>query len=281
MSVVLQISDAHFGTEQPPVVEALLRFAAKLEPDIALFSGDITQRARRSQWHAAHAFAKRVTARHVVAIPGNHDIPLFNVFARVFAPYSGYARAFDRDLEPIIDLPDLLMICVNTTRPYRHTQGEVSAAQLERVSARLRLAKREQVRLVVTHQPVHVIRPNDEKNLLRGAATAVRRWSAAGADVFVGGHIHLPYVRPLSDRYAGLPRRGWCVQAGTATSHRVRGSIPNSINVIRHEDAPGCCVERWDFSATQNAFEKAEAFKLELDRNVEAQIVESDERASA
>lgn len=266
MSVVLQISDAHFGTEQPPVIDALLRLAAQLHPDIALFSGDITQRARGAQWRAAHQFASRVMAKQVLALPGNHDIPLFNVFARVFAPYAGYASAFDRNLERVIDLPDLLIACVNTTRPRRHKDGEVSAEQIARVSARLRLAGREQLRIVVTHQPVHVIRPNDEKNLLHGAAAAVPAWLDAGADLLVGGHIHLPYVRPLSDRYGGLSRRGWCVQAGTATSHRVRGNIPNSVNVIRCDGSLTCHIERWDFSATCGEFERVEHFPLELER---------------
>lgn len=271
MSIVLQISDPHFGTEQPPVVAALLRLASTLQADVALFSGDITQRARRRQWQAAHEFAQRLPAKRVLAVPGNHDIPLFNVFARVFAPYAGFAAAFAADLEPTLDLPDLLIICVNTTRPRRHKDGEVSMEQLERVCERLHRARAEQVRVVVTHQPVHVIRPNDAANLLHGAEQAVRQWSAAGADLFVGGHIHLPYVRALSERYSGLPRRGWCVQAGTATSHRVRGSIPNSVNVIRCDGSLTCSVERWDFSATLDEFEKVESFPLELERQDDSQ----------
>jgi 3',5'-cyclic AMP phosphodiesterase CpdA len=263
MSIVLQISDPHFGTEQAPVIAALQRLAVKLQPDVALFSGDITQRARAYQWQAA----RELPAKHVVAVPGNHDIPLFNVFARIFSPYGGYSSAFDRDLEPVLDLPDLLIVCVNTTRPRRHKDGEVSAEQLARVSTRLEQAHAHQVRIVVTHQPVHVIRPNDEANLLHGAEEAVRRWLTSGADLFVGGHIHLPYVRALSERYSGLSRRGWCVQAGTATSHRVRGSIPNSVNVIRCDRTPACCVERWDFSATLGEFEKVERFELAVQRD--------------
>ena len=266
MSVLLQISDAHFGTEQPPVVAALLQLATQLQPDIALFSGDITQRARSSQWRAAAAFAQRLSAKHVLAVPGNHDIPLFNIFARCFAPYGGYASAFGAVLEPELDLPDVLLLCLNTTRPWRHKDGEVSMEQVERVCLRLQQARRDQLRIVVTHQPVHVIRPNDERNLLHGAEPAVRRWIDAGADLIVGGHIHLPYVRPLADRYAELPRRGWCVQAGTAISHRVRGSIPNSVNVLRYDSTLTSSVERWDFSVTRLVFECVETHALALER---------------
>lgn len=266
MSVLLQISDPHFGTEQPPVVEALLRLATRVQPDVALFSGDITQRARRRQWVAARRFAQRLPVAHVLAIPGNHDIPLFNVFARCFTPYGGFIGAFGANLEPELERPDMLIVCLNTTRPRRRKDGEVSPAQIARVSQRLLGARREQLRIVVTHQPVHVIRPNDETNLLHGADAAVRQWVAAGADLIIGGHIHLPYVRPLSERYPTLPRAGWCVQAGTATSHRIRGNIPNSVNIVRYDGTLTCCIERWDFSATLQEFEKVETFTLPLAR---------------
>ena len=137
MSVLLQISDPHFGTEQAPVAAALLELAGQLQPDVALFSGDITQRARRAQWRGAETFAKRLPAKQVLAIPGNHDIPLFNVFARAFAPYAGYASAFGRALEPELDLPDMLVLCLNTTRPRRHKDGEVSTVRYEQVNAML------------------------------------------------------------------------------------------------------------------------------------------------
>jgi 3',5'-cyclic AMP phosphodiesterase CpdA len=272
VSVVLQISDPHFGTEQPPVVAALLRLAREQQPDIALFSGDITQRARRRQFQAARAFAEQLPVQSILAIPGNHDIPLYNLAARLFWPYAGFRKAFGANLEPECELADLLILCVNTTRPRRHKDGEVSADQVDRVAARLQQARREQLRVVVTHQPVHVIRPNDECNLLHGHEAAVQRWTQAGADIIVGGHIHLPYVRPLSDRLKNLPRRIWSVQAGTAVSHRVRGNIPNSVNLIRCDGSLVGVIERWDYSGTLAVFERVETFTLPLERPAEPRL---------
>ena len=88
MTTLLQISDAHFGTEQPPVVQALLQLARDQAPDLVVMSGDITQRARRSQFRAARAFIDQLKPAALLAIPGNHDIPLFNLALRAFAPYS-------------------------------------------------------------------------------------------------------------------------------------------------------------------------------------------------
>lgn len=269
MSVLLQISDPHFGTEQAPVVEALARLAAQERPGVLVLSGDITQRARPRQFEAARAFVERLAIPLRLVLPGNHDIPLFDLPARVFRPYANYQRAFGMDLEPLLDLPDLLAIGVNTTRAHRHTDGEISAAQVQRVCERLRSARPEQLRLVVTHQPVHVTRRQDEHDRVHGSAAAVRAWSGAGADLVMGGHIHLPYVRSLQERFSDLPRRLWCVQAGTAVSSRVRREAPNSVCLLRYGDATPaghCAVERWNYLGATAGFVRAETQMLAPDR---------------
>lgn len=267
MSTVLHLSDAHFGTEQPGVVEALLQLARDHAPDLLVLSGDVTMRARRAQFEAAVVFLKRTRIPDILVLPGNHDIPLYNVLGRLISPYYNYQRAFGTDLEPEFESPDLLVIGVNTTRRLRHTQGRVSPEQLDRVSRRLRAAKPEQLRIVVTHQPVHVVRDYDEKNLLHGRAAAVHAWSSAGADLILGGHIHLPHVRPLQEVF-DLQRAVWSVLAGTAVSYRVRADIPNSVNMIRYAPAgmpPQCTVERWDHDL-HDAFVLVESHTLHLQR---------------
>lgn len=266
--LILQISDPHFGTEQAHVVAALREFVLRQSPCLVILSGDITQRARRSQFSAAAGFVQQLSAAHVVAIPGNHDIPLFNPFARFLQPYANYERAFGSDLEPEFESERLLVLCLKTTRRFRHKDGEVSNAQIERVAARLRRARPEQLRVVVTHQPVHVIRDRDVANLLHNSERAVRVWSDAGIDLCLGGHIHLPYVRPLSERFSDLSRVVWAVQAGTAVSTRIRDGVSNSINLIRYPvPVPNTChVERWDFAASTRSFEPVEVHDLHLDR---------------
>jgi 3',5'-cyclic AMP phosphodiesterase CpdA len=258
MTTLLQVSDAHFGTEQVPVVQALIRFAHEQSPDVLVLSGDITQRARRRQFNAARKFIEQVNPPAFMAIPGNHDIPLFNVLARIFSPYGNYSRAFGTDLEPEFSAERLLVIGVNTTRPRRHKDGEISVEQIDRVAQRLSRAPAGQVRIVLVHQPVLAIRPGDKANLLHGHRDAVPAWSAAGADIIMGGHIHLPYVRSLRTTFESLPRETWAVQAGTAVSSRIRGRVPNSVNVIRCNGSIGtreCSVERWDFAAGNQSFE--------------------------
>ena len=276
MSVLLQISDTHFGTEQPRVVEALLALAERQRPQVVVLSGDITQRARPAQFRAAKAFVDRLGAP-VLAIPGNHDIPLFDLWARLTRPYARYARAFGADLEPVHSAPDLLVLGVNTTRAWRHKNGEVSAAQIDRVARRLSAASPQQLRVVVVHQPAAVTEARDRPDLLRGHAAALRAWSAAGADLVLGGHIHLPCT--LAQH--GLARRLWVVQAGTAVSSRTRPGVPNSVHILRWgaaSDARGagaqtgaeageyCLIEQWDFARHDQAFVRTAVATVQPER---------------
>ena len=255
MSVLLQVSDTHFGTEQAPVVEALRELSQQQRPDLLVLSGDITQRARPSQFAAARVFVDRLGVP-LLSLAGNHDIPLFDLRQRLFHPYAHYSAAFGAELEPVHASADLLVLGVNTTRWYRHKNGEVSLAQIERVASRLGSATPEQLRVVLVHQPVAVQRPGEKHNLLRGHTKALQRWAGAGCDLVMGGHIHLPYVLPLAD----LVRPMWAVQAGTAVSKRVRAGAPNSVNLLRWGGvgAPGCClIEQWDYNGASQAFERS------------------------
>lgn len=255
MSVLLHISDTHFGTEQPPVIEALATLARQQRPALVVLSGDITQRARRAQFQAAHAFTERLGAP-VLAVPGNHDLPLFDWWTRLRRPYAAHAQAFGADLEPVHVSTGLLVVCVNTTRAWRHKHGEVSARQIDRVAGLLAGAGTAQLRVVVVHQPAAVNRAEELPNRLRGSGAALQRWAAAGADLVMGGHIHLPYVMGCP----GLARPIWVVQAGTAVSSRVRRGVPNSVNLVRWgaDAGEGCCrIEQWDFAAATQAFVRA------------------------
>ncbi len=269
MSVLLHISDTHFGTEDAPVAAALQAFAHDLKPDALVLSGDITQRARSAQFAAARRFCDSLRVPKMLSLPGNHDIPLFNLLVRVVAPWHGYQRAFGKDLEPVLELPDAVLVGVNTTRPERHKDGEVSTQQIRRVVGMLANVSRDKLRIVVTHQPACVMRTEDETNRLHGGHDAVKAWSEAGADLVLGGHIHLPYVSDVCALVQGAPRTMYCVQAGTALSTRVRHNTPNSVNVIRWVSPPPgiprvCKLERWDYDLADGRFELTHPYELKL-----------------
>jgi len=265
VSVLLQVSDAHFGTEDPQVLDALRALALEQAPDVAVWTGDLTQRARLEQFAAARRFVETLPAVRTVALPGNHDIPLYDLPRRVLQPYGHYRRAFGDDLEPELDRDDLLLVMVKTTRRWRHRHGELSDAQIERVAQRLQRASARQLRVVATHQPVHVREPADERHRVRNARDALAAWAAAGVDLVLSGHTHRP------DCYAVQPgaRPVWIVKAGTAISVRVRDGQPNSVNLIRHDaaaDPAHCEVQRWDFEASARRFMRVSRTRIALAR---------------
>ena len=156
----------------------------------------------------------------------------------------------------------VLAIGVNTTRRWRHKHGEVSPQQIEAVSAGLRAASDDTLRIVVTHQPLAVQHADDEVDRLRGHEQARTAWLAAGVDLVLAGHIHLAYVLPLEGE---SPRGGgWLLQTGTAVSERVRDKVPNSFHVIMPTPlaTTRCVIERFDYHWTEDAFLAVERLNI-------------------
>lgn len=261
---LVQLSDLHFGTEQAEVVEALVAALHHLQPDLLLLSGDITQRARREQFRACQRFLARLPAVPLLAVPGNHDLPLLNLWRRLFSPYGHYLDSFGQPLAPSFEAEGLLVIGVNTTRPRRHVDGCLLPAVVERVAAQLARSRAE-VKIVMGHHPVAALLAKDVVNIAAGAEQAVRSWSAAGMQLYLGGHIHYPFLARLAQHYPGMAPDCWTFQAGTAVSRRLRDHLANSFNLIDWQrEAKRLQLERWDHQPTRAAFVRAERYQLPL-----------------
>lgn len=251
---IAHISDPHFGTEVPAVRDALLADLTSEPPDLLLLTGDITQRARRAQFAAARAFLDELPPMPKVCIPGNHDLPLFDVFTRFTRPYERFRRYISSELEPAFEDPRLAVLCIDATSPWRHKDGAVDAAQIQRTTARLQ-GLAQPFRLVATHQPLASATRADQRNVIHGAPPALQGWIAAGADLFLGGHIHLPYCLQVGTDEGS--RTAVLLQAGTCLSHRTRQGIPNSYNVILLEQDAAqrrMRIERRDFDVASGSF---------------------------
>jgi 3',5'-cyclic AMP phosphodiesterase CpdA len=241
MTRILHLSDTHFGTERPQVVEALIALARALAPQLIVVSGDITQRATRAQFTAARRFLDALPPCPRLLLPGNHDIPLFALWQRAYSPYARYCAGLEvAALAPTLSLPGVHAIAVKTTRRWRHIDGEVSPAQVEAVAATLRALPTADLKLVVTHQPLWVERAEDAHNRCHGADAALTAWIEAGADLCLAGHIHWPFAARLPQA-----RTAWAINAGTAVSRRVRPGAPNSVNLIEWSAADGERTCRW------------------------------------
>lgn len=249
MRVLVHLSDLHFGRVDQDLIEPLRRSLARLRPALVVVSGDLTQRARRRQFRAARAFLDTLPAP-VLAVPGNHDVPLYDVVRRFLRPLERYRRYIDDDLEPFYVDHEIAVAGLNTARALTVQGGRLNLRQLERVRSRLQEADPHLVRIVVTHHPFDAPAGHGEGKLVGRAALAMESLAACGVDVCLAGHLHVGHVGRAADRYVLPDGRGaLLVQAGTATSTRGRGEV-NSFNVL-HLDGAVLRVERhaWDPAA--------------------------------
>ena len=151
--MLLHLSDLHFGTEKPECLMAIQQFCRDHPIEAIAVSGDLTQRARFLQFLSCQYFLERLNLPYLV-VPGNHDIPLYHVFNRVFSPFARY-QAFFGALEGVLETEHFYLLGVNSIRRRHHTKGHISLAQIQEIDARLRSAPAHKLKIVVVHQPFY------------------------------------------------------------------------------------------------------------------------------
>lgn len=253
---IAHISDSHFGTEVSEVVEALKECLHVKKPDIVLFSGDITQRARSSQFKSAQKFINDLSPLKTVLVPGNHDIPLFDIFTRLFFPYRNFKKHLGSKKESHINLDESFILAMNSTSWKRHIQGWLCP---QRTQKKLDMdIKSSKFKVVFFHHPLICSKLIDEKNLLKNRTEIFRVLAKNRVDLVLGGHIHDPHVALTTGGFVAAV-------AGTCISHRVRKGAPNSFNWIEFsrsgsESQDGnLSVRRMDFSIFGKFEEVSEA----------------------
>ncbi len=232
MRTILHLSDLHMGRLDPQVLTPLVDAIRSARADLVVISGDFTQRATDAQFRSARAFLDAIDQR-TLCIPGNHDVPLWNVAARFLTPLDRYRRYISADLSPEYRDEEMIVVGVNTARSLAWGEGRISLAEVERVLTRLAAAAPNATRIVVTHHPFDLPPGVREKRLVGRARAAMARLAAGGAHLFLSGHLHLSHISHSAERYRIAGHSALIVQAGTV-SMRGRGEEP-SFNVLRLE----------------------------------------------
>lgn len=237
MKTIAHLSDLHFGTEQAELAEALRAELQENPPALTVISGDFTQRARRSQFTSAQSYIASLPAPQL-SVPGNHDVPLYDVLRRFLAPLTRYRQFIDDELDPLYDDGELFVSGINTARSLTWQSGRISSEQIDTLQARLK-ATHANFRVVVTHHPF--IPPPRESashariDLVGRAASALDVLDAGKVDLLLAGHLHHGYSGDTRTHYPAAQRGIISAQAGTAISRRVRAADPNGYNRITLE----------------------------------------------
>lgn len=263
MRTIVHLSDLHFGRVNPALIEPVIEIVREVKPDLVAISGDLTQRARSYQFKQARSFLDALPKPQIV-VPGNHDIPLHNVFARFLEPLTKYKRYITDDLQPTYEDREMVIIGVNTARSLVFKGGRINQAQVSRLREKFCLFENRVVKVVVTHHPFDLPEGHDERHLVGRAKMAMTGLAECGADLFLAGHLHISHTGHTK-RYKIRGHSALVVQAGTATSTRERGEA-NSFNVLRLAH-PTITVEKlaWSPSTKSFAVSTSEQFQHTVD----------------
>jgi 3',5'-cyclic AMP phosphodiesterase CpdA len=251
MRKLVHLSDLHFGRIDADLPGPLADTIRHLDPHVLVVSGDLTQRARNHQFAAARAFLDSLAMPRIV-VPGNHDIPLHNVFNRMLRPLEKYRRHIDEEVEPEYIDEEIAVFGVNTARSLTFKDGRISMDQLQRLEARLSALPADLSRVIVTHHPLDLPSRHDAEDLVGRAPLAMALFSTWRVDLLLAGHFHVSHAGDTTARYPDTQQPALVVQAGTATSTRGRGES-NSFNYIEVEK--GCVrVQRHEWESAVRAF---------------------------
>jgi 3',5'-cyclic AMP phosphodiesterase CpdA len=252
MRRIAHLSDLHFGAHDPAIVEALIATLAELAPDVVVISGDLTQRARRAQFRAADAFLRRIEANGcpVVLVPGNHDIPLYDVARRFLWPLRRWRRYVATGRRECFFDDRIAIVGLNTARSLTFKDGRLSIGQINGLAQNFAGASAEAIRILITHHPLVPLRgraherPDSQVGRAGLALSAIR---TANVRVLLAGHMHHAGIEhgPPDVAQPSADPRILVIQAGTATSWRRRGT-PNSFNLLRIEPDGALSVELFE-----------------------------------
>ncbi|MEX5744183.1 metallophosphoesterase [Massilia sp. X63] len=265
MRTLVHLSDLHFGRVDHALLAPLRALVERIDPDVLVVSGDLTQRARPEQFEEARAWLDTLPGPQII-VPGNHDISLYNVFRRFVKPLDRYKRYITDDLDPFYLDDEIAVVGVNTARSFTIKDGKVSRDQLDTVRRQLAEVPAAVTRIVVAHHPFDLPEHFVERDLVNRAARAMQAFSECGVDILMGGHMHASHAGSTAERYQISEYAALVIQAGTATSTRGRGEV-NSFNVLRVE-AQKIEIDRYGWDVVHGHFEVVDTEKFMRTGNV-------------
>lgn len=259
MARIAHLSDIHFGANDPRIVDAATAWLEERRPDLVVISGDFTQRARVDQFRAASAWLNRLRSAglKLLVVPGNHDVPLYDVVRRFMAPLDRYKRYISSDLCPFYEDAEVAILGLNTARSLTIKDGRINHDQMEILRQRLAAVARDKTRILVTHHPLFAMpigRGGELSEAVGQHEDAIQAAREAGVHLALAGHFHQTYAESAT-KMVEQAGGALVIQAGTATSTRLRNDEPQSFNWlhVHRSNEVELQVIVWDGTGFQRA----------------------------
>ena len=230
MTRIALIADLHFGSVAAGLAERLRLELVRAVPDVIVVAGDLTMRSRTREFAESASWLETLPAP-LMLLPGNHDLPVWNVFERFANPFARYAKATGAPLMPVFEDDACFILGLNTTASWHpHLQWQEGLARRGDVIAARKLlaaAPPEKLRIVATHHPLFKVKGLPRARPARRFGQALDMLAAEHVELLMHGHLHQQYALRCLHGEA----RFLTVGAPTALSSRVRGE-PNGYWLI-------------------------------------------------
>ncbi len=217
--IIVQLSDLHVGSQfQQDVFNKVLEEVNQLNPDSIVITGDLTNEGLIKEYEKCKELVSKFNAKKIITISGNHDYR--NTGYLHFKKYFPF--------EAVNELSkDVVLVTIGTSRPDRN-EGEIGYRQnlwLERTMKKYK----DSVKILAMHHHLIGIPDTGADRLTAiDAGDVLRTILATNVDLVLCGHKHRPWVWNFGNLEI--------VNAGTATSERVRGLFENTYNIITIEN---------------------------------------------
>lgn len=230
---IVHLSDLHLPTRDAAQASALQKAINALQPALAVVTGDVTRAARKSEFAAASTFFAGIAAP-LLAVPGNHDVPVFNAWQRIAYPYARFRMALAQPPVPAVQLPGVQIVGFNTAYGLRLSAdwslGWAKHRRIEHAIEKLVKAGGTTVRIVACHHPLLPDARDPYRSRTLHGPDAFAAFARAGMTMLLHGHLHRDGVRNVECEGRMVQIAG----AGTALSDRERdhGAGFNMIDVV-------------------------------------------------
>jgi 3',5'-cyclic AMP phosphodiesterase CpdA len=173
--------------EETEIERGLRPLVERVEPELIAVTGDLAHRGRRREHEHAAAFLRGL-GRPLLVIPGNHDIP-YTVPARFTRPFREFERQW-ASAEPFYRSDELVVVGLNSVRPWRHQSGGLRRNQMRRAAELLAEAPRRALRVVALHHHLIGAPWRSRKKPVSRRSHVLAGLVDAGAELILAGHIH-------------------------------------------------------------------------------------------